>query len=133
MDINDYLTKLSQQLSLSNTEKKKIDDSVAFLRGKIWGIFQDRLEEVSVFGSYDRGTMLPQSIDTKNDVDILVVFKKDEFQPQTYLNQLRSFSEKYIQNHQYFLNILVLLWNWIMLNLNWFLLLRIEMLGVIQH
>lgn len=93
-DINDYLTKLSQQLIVPDSEKKKIDTSITFLKEKIWGLFQNRLADVTVFGSYDRGTMLPQAIDKDADVDILVIFKKDEFQPQTYLNQLRSFSEK---------------------------------------
>jgi predicted nucleotidyltransferase len=93
-DINEYLTKLSQQLVVPESEIKKINASINFLKEKIWGLFQNRLHDVIVFGSYDRGTMLPQIVDKGADVDILVIFKKDEFQPQTYLNQLRSFSEK---------------------------------------
>ena len=88
--VNEYLQTLSKKLEYR--EKEKIIKSIDYLKGKIWSLFQNRLDDVIVFGSYDRETMLPN--DKEGDVDIMIIFKKDEFQPKTYLNQIRSFSEK---------------------------------------
>lgn len=90
MDTNAYLNKLDQYLILGNTEKEKIDKSISFIKQKLWGIFQDRLSDVKVFGSYTKDTFITQDEDA--DVDILVTFKSKDFQPQTYLNQIKSFA-----------------------------------------
>jgi predicted nucleotidyltransferase len=94
MDANDYLIRLSKAIGVKEAERKSIDNSIESLKKKIWAFFQNKLDDVLIFGSYDRGTMLSPSINQLADVDILVVFKKDEFQPQTYLNQLKTFAEK---------------------------------------
>lgn len=94
MDANTYLTKLSNQLKIGGPEKEKIDTSLSYLKQKVWGQFQDKLLSAELFGSYDRGSMLPLAIDKDSDVDILVIFKSGQYQPQTYLNWLKDFSEK---------------------------------------
>jgi hypothetical protein len=94
IDINTYLVNLSERLILPLAEKEKIDNSLAFLKKEIWSVFQNKLEDVIQFGSYDRGTVLPGNIDRYSDVDVMIIFRKNEFQPQTYLNQLRKFGEK---------------------------------------
>jgi len=90
IDSNTYLNKLDKCLVLDNNEKEKIDKSIRFIKQKLWGIFQDRLYDVKVFGSYAKDTFI--SKDEEADVDILVTFKSKDFQPQTYLNQIETFA-----------------------------------------
>lgn len=92
-DINAYLTALEKKLSIGKEEKEKIDNSISYLEGKIWERFRDKLKKVEVFGSYDRGTSLSPSIDKGSDVDVLVIFKINEYQPNTFLKHLNEFAE----------------------------------------
>ena len=91
-DINTFLLELEKTLIIDPAKKEKIDSSIVSLQSKIWGFFQDRLHKIAVFGSYDRQTTVPG--DDEMDVDILIVFKQKDFQPQAYLNQLKSFAEE---------------------------------------
>lgn len=91
-DINTYLTELSSYLKIGSQKKEKIETSIEFLKRGIWGHFQDKLTEVEVIGSFDRDTIIMQNIDA--DVDLIVVFKKRELQPDTYLKQLKDFCIK---------------------------------------
>jgi hypothetical protein len=92
MEINDYLNELSLQLVLSASVKEKIDRSTEYLKKKIWGLFQARLSDCLVIGSYDRNTMIP--VDDDLDIDLLISFKKNEYQPDTYFRQIKSFCEQ---------------------------------------
>lgn len=92
-DINTYLIALAKKLSITKEEKEKIDISISYLQGKIWEWFQNQLEKVEVFGSYDRGTSLSSSIDTNADVDMLVIFKTNDYQPDTFLKHLNEFAK----------------------------------------
>lgn len=92
VDINRYLTKLSEKLVVDPDRKVKMDFSIANLKTKVWGHFQERIQEVTIFGSYDRGTFIISDPDA--DIDVLVVFKKNEFKPETYLRQVREFGEQ---------------------------------------
>ena len=92
MDINTYLTTLAKKLVIDPDSKKKIEVSISHLKENMWGLFQDRLVEVAVFGSFDRETFIES--DTEADVDILVNFKQKEFQPDTYLKQIRELCNK---------------------------------------
>jgi predicted nucleotidyltransferase len=94
MDVNSYLKKLAGKLKVDDEEKKRTDTSIAYLKKKAWEKFQEKLSLVDVFGSYNRETKLPELIDKESDVDIMLIFKSGEFQPQTYLNWLKDFSEK---------------------------------------
>lgn len=93
-DINSYLTKLAKQLSNSKEERDKIDNSYNHLEGKVFEFFRDRIQKVHIFGSYDRGTELPQSVDPNSDVDVLVIFKTNDFQPATFLKHLQECADK---------------------------------------
>ncbi len=54
------------------------------------------LNEIKVFGSYDRDTNLPQRVDHSTDVDIMLVMDDDGSTPQTYLNRVkRAVEAKY--------------------------------------
>jgi predicted nucleotidyltransferase len=92
-EIDLYLTNLSQKLVLQSDLIIQIDTSISYLRSKLWSVFQDKLENVIVFGSYDRGTIIPG--DMELDVDIMVLFKQNILQPDTYLNQINNFCQKY--------------------------------------
>ncbi len=94
MEINKYFIDLEKRLKVPAAEIDSIKTSTDYLKQKIWGVFQDKLRSVEIFGSYDRGTKLPSEVNQDTDVDILIVFKKNEFQPRTYLNQLRAFGER---------------------------------------
>jgi hypothetical protein len=91
-DVSEYLTKLSKQLIIDPKVKEKIEVSISHIQKEIWGLFQDKLSTVSVFGSYDRLSIIME--DEEADVDIMIVFKKNEFQPETYLKQIRRFCEE---------------------------------------
>ena len=96
-DINLYLATLAKKLSVTKEEREKIDTSINYLKGKVWERFQDRLDKVEVFGSYDRDTSLSPSIDQNADVDILVIFKTNDYQPNTFLNHLNEFAKNLYQ------------------------------------
>lgn len=88
-DLTTYLTELAGELIISPTTKDRIDTSISYLKQKLWGCFQNKLYEVEVFGSYDRDTMIMQ--DEESDVDIMIVFKQKDLQPDTYLSNLKDF------------------------------------------
>jgi len=92
-EVNTFLTDLQNKLILSNTEKTRIDSSFQTLKTKIWGLFQQDLLNVELFGSYDRDTLINKEKDP--DVDVMIVFRENKYQPQTYLDKLKNFGEKY--------------------------------------
>lgn len=92
-EVDSYLNKLVKQLTIEPSRKDAINISFEVLKGKIWSEYQDRLKAVEVFGSYDRGTALPQSVDEKSDVDVLAIFKTNDFNPTTLLKQLLKFAD----------------------------------------
>lgn len=52
------------------------------------------MSDVLLFGSYTRGTILPRSVDSHSDIDIMAVFKNDYgYKPQTFLDKLKRFAE----------------------------------------
>ncbi len=92
MDINSYYLELAKALKFSPDKRERIDVSIDYFRQKIWGQFQDRLLEVVVFGSYSRDTIICK--DDEEDVDIVVIYKTREAQPDTYLKQIKTFCEE---------------------------------------
>lgn len=91
MDINTYYLELANALIFSPDKRGRIDTSIDYFKQKIWGQFQDRLIEVVVFGSYSRDTII--SKDDEADVDLVVIYKTREVQPDTYLKQIKTFCE----------------------------------------
>jgi Second Messenger Oligonucleotide or Dinucleotide Synthetase domain len=80
---------------LSSTEKDSINRSIATLQGRLNAYFEDELKSQFRFGSSTRGTILPRVMDEHSDIDYMVVFKDSDSVPQTYLDRLRRFVEKY--------------------------------------
>lgn len=93
MSVNTYLQSLGSSLVLNDKEKESIATSVANIKNKINAYFSD-VEEILVFGSYGRETILPRKADEKSDVDMMIVFKNPNGnKPQSFLNRLKIFVE----------------------------------------
>ncbi|RYY89472.1 MAG: nucleotidyltransferase [Chitinophagaceae bacterium] len=91
IDVTQSLEAILNEID-SKKSNERIDASIEYLKTKIWGTFRENLLSVDVFGSYDRTTYL--SNDQNGDVDILIVFKENQYKPDTYLTQLKTFGEK---------------------------------------
>ena len=97
MSVLSYLTNLSSDLVLSLDEKVSIACSLAFLKTNLnrWSHSSD-IQEQTVFGSYDRETILPRRYDEGSDVDYMIVFKNpNNFQPETFRTWLKKFAMDY--------------------------------------
>lgn len=92
MSVRSYLSQVSSSLVLSDDEKLSIARSATTLSERLNSYFQSQIKEDFRFGSYERGTILPRKVDSKSDVDYMVVFDDYlELQPQSYLTRLRNF------------------------------------------
>ena len=101
MSVNSYLSDLASELVLSSTEKDNISTSVDAIKTRLGWYFSTDVEEKKVFGSYVRGTILPRKDDENSDVYIMVVFKNPYgYKPQTFLNKLKAFAEKYYSSSE---------------------------------
>ena len=55
----------------------------------------DEIDDAHEFGSYTRGTKLPSCLDPSTDIDFMLVFRDVRLQPQTYLEKVREFGNKF--------------------------------------
>lgn len=96
MSVQSHLSSLSSALNLKQEEKDKVITSVDNLSNKLNAYFGQDLDSHFKFGSYTRRTILPRKADVNSDVDYMVVLKNPhEYKPQTLLNQLKAFVNKY--------------------------------------
>ncbi|MGL4362438.1 MAG: SMODS domain-containing nucleotidyltransferase [Cellulosilyticaceae bacterium] len=96
MSINSYLVSLASSLVLKEAEKDSINRSITTIHQRLNYYFGNNIEEDFRFGSHTRDTILPRSADSNSDIDYMVVFNNQcGYKPQTYLNKLRSFTERY--------------------------------------
>ena len=92
MSVNSYLQNLASALVLSESEKSSVTISVNTIKSRLDGYFSD-ITEKKVFGSYSRETILPRKADEKSDVDIMVVFSKQNgYNPESFLDRLNKFA-----------------------------------------
>ena len=93
MSINSYLEETASNLIIKGNEKESIDVSLNIFKDRMRDYFSKYesvdLKEIKVFGSYQRDTNLPQSVDYGTDVDIMLVMDNDGATPQTYLDRVR--------------------------------------------
>ncbi|WXT99478.1 MAG: hypothetical protein Ctma_0177 [Catillopecten margaritatus gill symbiont] len=94
MGISSYLHNKATEAVIRDTEKESIKKSIKAIKERIDNYFDD-VEGHFIFGSYTRNTILPREIDERSDIDYMVVFEDNDYTPQTYLNKLRKFVEKY--------------------------------------
>ena len=88
-----YLKKDSNEIAKINSSK---DSLFSNLNKELGPLIKRRF----VFGSYDRDTILPRAIDSKSDVDVMIVFKYTEYErtPETYRSWLKNFGDKYYRD-----------------------------------
>lgn len=106
MSVLSYLTNLSSELVLSLDEKVSIACSLAFLKTNLnrWSHSSD-IQEQTVFGSYDRETILPRRYDEGSDVDYMIVFNNpNNFQPETFRTWLKKFATDYYTRSEVYLD-----------------------------
>lgn len=96
MSINNYLSNLASSLVLSDNEKSSINISISALESKLNIYFGSEIIDKFKFGSSTRGTILPRKVDSDSDIDYMIIFNNtSNLAPQTYLNKLKIFAEKY--------------------------------------
>lgn len=96
MSVSTYLNAIAEKAILSDDEKASINRSLSTLKMRLVSYFGSTISSHYQFGSFDRGTILPRNMDTKSDVDYLVLFSDGNLKPQTYLDRLTRFiSAKY--------------------------------------
>lgn len=95
MTVNSYLHDKTSVLNLTENEKTSIGTSIATIKTRLNAYFPGEIAEYFIFGSYDRGTILPRSHDENSDVDFMIVFNDGGYQPQTYLDKIRRFANYY--------------------------------------
>ena len=102
MSVNSYLKNLASELVLSETEKDHVATSVDTIERRLDIYFESEVMEKNVFGSYERGTILPRKADEDSDVDIMVIFGSNShgYKPQTFLNRLKVFAEHYYRTSE---------------------------------
>lgn len=103
LSIDNYLRTLSYEkyyLKNDSSETDKISRSLDALIKNLNTDMGSLIRGRIVFGSYDRDTILPRVIDSKSDIDLMVIFKHSEHErtPETYRAWLKSFADKYYKD-----------------------------------
>lgn len=101
MSVLSFLTDTASNAVLSSAEQSSIATSISTLQSRIGlhfasGVIQQHFR----FGSSTRGTILPRSMDERSDIDYMIVFSENNATPQTYLNRLKAFVEKYYRSSE---------------------------------
>lgn len=95
MSVLSHLQTRARAAVLSGAEKASIDKSISAINTKLKTYFDANLVSQFRFGSSTRDTILPRSMDMASDIDYMVVLKEDGKVPQTYLDRMKRFAEKY--------------------------------------
>jgi DNA polymerase sigma len=82
MSINSYLTNIATAAIIRDQEKAAIQRSIDTLQLRLKNHFGSQLGSGVIFGSYSRDTILPRNMDTKSDVDYMVIFADGGLRPQ---------------------------------------------------
>ncbi len=93
MSVLSHLRNAANNAVLSQRERNSIRISIATISDRLDASFGADVSEHIMFGSYQRNTILPRSMDDRSDVDYMVVFEDAGHRPQTYLDRLRRFAE----------------------------------------
>ena len=102
MTVNSYLVNLSSALVLRGAEKDSIATSISTLKSRLSAYFGSDLSDQFRFGSSERETILPRKADEDSDIDYMIVFNTSlgTYKPQTYLDRLRRFVDKYYSSSE---------------------------------
>lgn len=95
--INYRLQNIASDLFIkySSTERKYIVDKIEIIKSNLKAYFGRDIQEILIFGSFKRDTILPRKFDERSDIDILIVFNnaEKEYTPETYRTRLKKFAE----------------------------------------
>lgn len=101
MSVLSFLTDTASNAVLSSAEQSSITTSISTLQNRIGLHFASgAIKQHFRFGSSTRGTILPRSMDEHSDIDYMIVFSENNATPQTYLNRLKVFVEKYYSSSE---------------------------------
>ena len=101
MSVGTYLSDLSNSLNLAENEASKINTSISTLNSRLGSYFGNEIDEMFLFGSSVRKTMLPRYADVYSDVDYMIVFdNSDNLKPQTFISRLKRFAEVYYSSSE---------------------------------
>lgn len=96
-----FLSETASKAVLTTDEQTSISTSISTLQNRISYHFDSgSIKQHFRFGSSTRGTILPRLMDEHSDIDYMIVFKENNATPQTYLNRLKSFVEKYYKSSE---------------------------------
>lgn len=95
MTVISYLESRASGAVLSSDENASISTSISTLQARLNSYFGTNLNNHFKFGSHSRATILPRTMDAHSDVDYMIVFSETGYTPQTYLDRLKRFVEKY--------------------------------------
>jgi predicted nucleotidyltransferase len=94
--INYRLQKLAEELFIKHNSKEReyIDVKIINFKRNIALYFGNQVDEILVFGSFSRSTILPRQFDESSDIDVLIVFnqQRNAYNSETYRNQLKRFA-----------------------------------------
>lgn len=94
--INYRLQKLAEELFIKyeSKEREYINGKIENLKKNIKSYFGSEVDEILVFGSFSRSTILPREFDESSDIDVLIVFNQqiNAYNSETYRNQLKRFA-----------------------------------------
>jgi predicted nucleotidyltransferase len=99
MSVISYLDNYAKNAVLSKAENNSIQTSIVTLKARLDMHFENLKEHIQ-FGSSTRGTILPRAMDERSDIDLMIVFRDSNVTPQTYLDRLRKFVEKYYKQSE---------------------------------
>lgn len=95
--LNSYLTGLASNYFISHgsTERDQITTSFGTIQTRLKNHFGNKVNDVLVFGSWDRDTILPRKYDTNSDLDIMIVFDHSTLNntPETYRKWVLEFAQ----------------------------------------
>lgn len=101
MSVLSFLTATASSAVLSAGEQSSITTSINTLQSRLLLHFQaNAIKRHFRFGSSTRGTILPRIMDAQSDIDYMVVFGDGSAVPQTYLNRLKAFVEKWYSSSE---------------------------------
>lgn len=95
MSVLSHLESVARNAILNGTEETSIKTSISTLQSRLDSYFGDKVSIHFKFGSSTRDTILPRNMDENSDIDYMVVFNDTTKKPQTYLDNLKTFVEKY--------------------------------------
>lgn len=95
MSVISYLERRASEAVLSTDENSSISTSISTLQTRLNTYFGSSVSEHFKFGSQTRGTILPRAMDDHSDVDYMIIFAEGGYTPQTYLDRLKRFVDKY--------------------------------------